>query len=98
MLVRGVALFVKLEIEPGVNCQMRSICVEMTHQFQNSHFHHTLVEVSRLILHHFDRDDLVRFHILTFDNLAERALAKNVQNEVPVLMFSANRMENGQRL
>lgn len=52
---------------------------------QYLHFHHTLVEVRRLVLYNLDSNNLVRFHILTFDNLAEGSLAENVKNEVFVM-------------
>ena len=56
---------------------------DRTHELEDGHFHHALVEVRRLVLHDLHRDDLVRLHILTLDHLTERALTQDVQNEVP---------------
>lgn len=56
----------------------------MTHQVQDRNFHHTLVEVCGLILDHLDGDHLLRFQVLAFDDLPERSLTQDIQNEVPV--------------
>lgn len=53
-----------------------------THQFQYCDFHHTLIEVGRFVFDDFHCHDLVRLHILTFDNLAKRPLTQNVKNEI----------------
>lgn len=52
----------------------------ITYQIQNRHFHHTLVEVGGAILDDLHRNYLLGLQILTFDNLAKRALAENVEN------------------
>jgi hypothetical protein len=58
--------------------------LQKTHQLQNRHLHHTLLKVSRLVLHHLDRDDLVRLEVLTFDDLTKRSLTEDVEDEVAV--------------
>ena len=44
-------------------------------QIQHRHLHHTLVEVSRLVLDHLDCNHLLCFQVLTLHDLAEGALA-----------------------
>ncbi len=56
---------------------------EDPNQFQNGDFHHTLVEVCRLVLHHLYGNDLVSCNILAFHHLTKGTLTQNVQNEVP---------------
>lgn len=53
------------------------------YQLQNSDFHHTLVEIRGFVLDNFDSDDLVCLHVLAFHHLAECALAKNIEDQVP---------------
>lgn len=89
MLVVGVALVIELSTEQ-YKCTVRIRGRYGTHQFKNSNFHHALVEISRLILDHFDRDDFMRLHVLTFDDLAERSLPEDVENEVPAEWLVCN--------
>lgn len=53
-----------------------------THQFQYRDLHHTLIEVCRFVFHHLDGHDLVRLHVLTFNDLAKRSLPQDIQDEV----------------
>lgn len=56
----------------------------MTYQVENRHLHHTLVEVRRAVLDNLDSHDLLRLKILTLDDLAKRALAEHIQDQVSV--------------
>lgn len=49
-----------------------------TYQLQDCYFHHTLVEVRWLILYHLHRHDVMRPHILAFDDLSESSLTEYV--------------------
>lgn len=60
-----------------------------THQVQDRHFHHTLVEVRGLVLDDLDGHNLLRFQVLTLDDLSECSLSQHVQDEVPVPAESA---------
>jgi hypothetical protein len=55
-----------------------------THQIQHGYLHHALVEVRRSVFDHLDSNDFLRFQILTFDDLAKRALAENVEDEIAI--------------
>lgn len=79
MFIIWVTRFVELK---GVQDASQKI-VNNTDQFQDGDFHHTLVEVSWLVLHHFHRHDFVSFHVLTLDYLSEGALPENIKNQVP---------------
>ena len=57
--------------------------IGMTHQFQDGYFHLTLVQVRRFVLDHLDRKELMRPHILTFDNLSKSTLTKDIQDQIP---------------
>jgi len=63
--------------------------VQDTHQVQDRHFHHTLVEVCGLVLDDLDGNNLLRFQVLALDDLSECPLAQHVQDEVPVPAESA---------
>lgn len=52
---------------------------------QYLHFHHALVEVRWLVLDDFNSNNLVRFHVLTLDDLTKGSLAENVEDEVFVM-------------
>lgn len=82
MFVVWVALVIEL-YESNVSAYQANTSTWNTHKFEDGDFHHTLIEVSRLVLHDLHRHHLVGLHILTFDDLAERSLAENVQDEVP---------------
>lgn len=55
-----------------------------TYQIKNRHLHHTLVEVSCAVLDNLDSNDLLSLHVLALNDLAEGALAKNVEDQIPV--------------
>ena len=82
MIVVLVQLTIKLR--KCVSEELGSSNVEISYKIQHRDFHHTLVEVSCAILHHFHGDDLLCFQILAFHNLSESALAKHIQNEITV--------------
>lgn len=89
MLVVGITFLVQLRRygrQESISC-LRSQGGAVAYHPQYLHFHHTLVEVGRLVLDNLDSNNLVRFHILTFDNLAESSLAENVENEVFAAVF-----------
>lgn len=86
MLVVGITFLVQLRRQESISC-FKSQGGAVTHHPQYLHFHHTLVEVRRLVLDDLDSNNLVRFHILTFDNLAESSLTENVKNEVFAAVF-----------
>lgn len=56
----------------------------MTYEIQNRHFHHALVEVGGAVFDHLHCNHLLRLEVLTLDNLAERSLAEDVQDQIPV--------------
>jgi hypothetical protein len=62
-------------------------------QLEDGDLHHRLVEVGRLVLHDLDGDDLVRFDVLAFDDLAEGALAEDVEDEVPAPASGSSRAD-----
>jgi hypothetical protein len=69
--------------------ELRSIDVlrgrsEETYQFQNGHFHLTLIQIRWLVLDHLDSKELVRAHILTLDDLSECPLTEHIQDQVPL--------------
>ena len=53
-------------------------------EYRNSH--HTLVEVRGSVLDNLDGNNFLGLQILTFDHLTERALAKDVQYEIPIFV------------
>ena len=71
VLVIWVTVIVQLSSSSGV-CESRSKA--RAYQFQNSNFHHTLVEISWFVFDNFNGNDLVRLHVLTFYHLAKCAL------------------------
>jgi hypothetical protein len=93
MLVVGVAGFVQLKRQPDNVEWPVSRKEKGTNQFQDGDFHHTLIEISRLVFDHFDGHDLVRLHVLTLDHLAKGPLPQNVQNEVPTKSISGSHVK-----
>jgi hypothetical protein len=55
-----------------------------SYQVQNRHLHHALVEVRSAVLDDLDGNNLLGLEILAFHDLAERSLAQNVQNQIPI--------------
>ena len=55
-------------------------------QIEYRNLHHTLVEIGSPILDNFDCHDLLGLQVLTFYNLTESALPKDVEYKVPVLV------------
>lgn len=51
--------------------QMRGIGA---HQLKNCNLHHTLIEVCWLVFDNLNRNNFMRFHVLTLDYLTERPL------------------------
>ena len=82
MFIVRVTLIVQLCIGYG-SARRANVTIWRTHKLQYSDLHHALIEIRRFVLHDFHRHHLVGLHILTFDDLAERSLAENVQDEVP---------------
>lgn len=58
----------------------------VAYQVQNRDLHHTLIEVCSTVLHHLDRNDLLRLEVLTFDDLAKGTLTQNIEDEVAILV------------
>jgi hypothetical protein len=56
----------------------------MTYQVQNRHFHHALIEVGCAVLDHLDCNHFLGLEILALDDLAERALAEDIQNKIAI--------------
>lgn len=56
----------------------------MTHQVEYRHLHHTLVKIGCPILDNLDCDNLLRFEILTLDDLSKSSLAKHIQDQISV--------------
>jgi hypothetical protein len=65
-----------------------------TDQIQDRDFHHTLVKIRSLVLDDFHRDHLLRFEILTFDDLSKSTLTEHVEDKVPILMARLFRAKN----
>ena len=63
-------------------------------QIQDRNFHHTLIEVGGLVLHHLDRNDFLCPEILAFDHLTESTLTKNIEDQVAILVIRLFRPEN----
>ena len=68
--------------EHGACCRDASC----THQIQDRHFHHALIEVRCPVLDNLDCDNLLRFQVLTLDDLPKRTLTQHVKNQVAVLV------------
>ena len=81
MFVVWVALVIEL-YESNVSAYQANTSTWNTHKFEDGDFHHTLIEVSRLVLHDLDCDNFVGFHVLAFDNLPKRSLSKDIKNKV----------------
>ena len=64
--------------------RLETMGTSATHQIQNRHLHHALVEVCCAVLDDFDSDNFLGFHVLAFHDLAESALAKNIQDQISV--------------
>lgn len=60
--------------------------MEYTHQIQDRHLHHTLIEVCCFVLDDLDGDHFLRLQILAFDNLPKSALTQHIEDEIPVPM------------
>ena len=82
MFVMRVTLVIQLHQQQRLDFE-RSEGLWNTYQLKNCHLHHTLIEVSRLVLDHFDSHDLMGFHVLTFHHLTECSLTQYVQDQVP---------------
>ena len=66
------------------------------HQLEDGDLHHALVEVRGLVFDDFDGNDVVRFEVLTLDDLAKGALAEHIQYQVPATdTISTRRKEKG---
>lgn len=61
---------------------------EGTYKVKNGHLHHTLIEVCWLVLHDLYGHDLVRLHILAFNDLTKCALTENVENKVSTCVMN----------
>jgi hypothetical protein len=55
------------------------------HHLKNGNLHHALIEIRRFIFDDLDRDDLVRLHILTLDDLPKGPLSEDVEDQVPAI-------------
>ena len=53
------------------------------YHFEDVDLEHALVEVGRAVLHHLDGDYLARVLLAALHHLAKRALAKQVQHDIP---------------
>lgn len=87
MVVVLVVLAIEL-CEPDISMNL-PISAQETHQVQDRHLHHTLVEVCGLVLDDLDGNNLLRFQVLALDDLSECPLSQHIQNEVPVPAGSA---------
>jgi hypothetical protein len=79
-------LFVDESILQPQNVMIVVLVHSPIEQIQYRNLHHTLVKVSRLVLHHLDRNHLLSFQVLALDDLAKSTLTKNVQDQVSVLV------------
>ena len=55
-----------------------------THQVENRHFHHALVEVGSPVFDDLHSHDFLRLQILAFYHLAEGTLAEDIEDEITV--------------
>jgi hypothetical protein len=55
----------------------------LAYHFEDVDLEHALVEVGRAVLHHLDGDYLARVLLAALHHLAKRALAKQVQHDIP---------------
>ena len=62
--------------------------LKASYQIKDGNLHHTLVEIGSAVFDDLDCDHLLCLEILTLDNLAESALAQDVQDKItiPVIM------------
>lgn len=56
----------------------------MTHQIEDRHLHHTLIEVCCPVFDDLDCDNLLRFQILTLDDLSKCSLSQHIQDQVSI--------------
>jgi hypothetical protein len=83
---QNVVLVVRIQVL--VQLMERSARSMGGHQRKSYHLkdrdlHHTLVEVRRLVLDNLDGHNLVALDVLALHDLAERALAKDVEDDIP---------------
>jgi hypothetical protein len=83
VLVVLVPLIVDLRRERSSTLSRQDEMRRAPHELQNCDLHHALLKVRRLVLDYLDRDNLVCLHVLTLDDLTERSLTQDVENEVP---------------
>ena len=76
MLIMGIPGVVQLYILISVYRNARK--TRTTNQLKDCNLHHTLIEIGGFVLHNLDRDNLVRFDILTLDYLSERPLPEDI--------------------
>lgn len=56
----------------------------MAYQIQYGDFHHTLIEVRRLVLDDLDSHHFLRLQVLALYHLTKSTLAQHIENEIPV--------------
>lgn len=54
------------------------------YQIENRDLHHALVEIRRLVFDDLDGNNLLRLEVLALDDLAEGALAKDIEDQISV--------------
>lgn len=59
-------------------------------QVEHGHLHHTLVEVGGFVLDDLDGDNFLGAQVLAFDDLAESALAEDIEDQVSVSVGGGN--------
>jgi hypothetical protein len=74
----GVELYSLLD-QNGTAEKMR-----VAYQVQDRDLHHALVEIRRPVLNNLDGDHLLRLQVLALDDLTERALPEDIENEIAV--------------
>lgn len=60
----------------------------VAYQVQHRNFHHALIEVCGAIFHNFDGNNLLRFEILAFNDLAKCPLSEHVKDEISVPWYN----------
>lgn len=58
--------------------------MKVSYQIKDGNLHHTLVEIGSTVLDDLNCDHLLCLEILALDNLAESALAQDVQNKITI--------------
>ena len=71
-----------VELETRLSISQIVMIRSLTYELQDGNLHHTLIEVRRLVLDDFHRNNIMRPHVLAFHNLTECPLSEDIQNQI----------------